>query len=85
MGGLTKALKKAADPLGIVNNTSNASTSSAGNTAATDITAPPETKNDKDSDSGASDAVKRKRGKTALKIPTATGANPAGSGTGVNV
>lgn len=84
MGGLTKPLKKLASPLSLIN-TSGGSSSSAAPTPATEAMVPPETKNDKDSETGASDAVKRKRGKTALKIPTATGANPAGSGTGVNV
>lgn len=87
MGGLTKALKKAADPLGLVNNTSSGSSSSSSTTAATDVTAPPESKNDKESETGASDAVKRKRGKAALKIsaPATTGTNAAGSGSSVNV
>jgi hypothetical protein len=85
MGGVSKVLKKAADPLGIAKQDAPKTTEAATPTAATEVVAQGEVAKDKDTESGASNSVKRKRGKSALKIQQNTGANASGSGTGVNV
>lgn len=89
MGGVAKTLKKAVSntiggALGVFSPASSGGAAPQ-TTSAADVVAPTEVKNDKDSDTGASDAVKRKRGKASLKIPNTTGTNATGSGTGVNV
>lgn len=85
MGGVSKALKKATILGGLIDSGPSKPGSAPSATPATEVAPQGEVAKDKDTESGASESVKRKRGKSALKIQQSTGANASGSATGVNV